>query len=319
MKISRAVAIIILIFILFFSGLFIGRILTGSRDNKNHVLIYQDKKVITPAVHPTPPSTNIFIDDRQYSGWKTYSSGSFTFRYPDDWTVGEPVVLGSGWEAEFNYNSGKPFYIREIINYNQTTGSPYASLDEFIGDNSGADSVEDYVLDGKPARFMYSNGEAGHVIPFDEIVAFTPDAKYVLVLYYQPDIYDEKAGTFNGILTSFKFAGSSEGVLAIRLNACCSCPGIVPNSIIGSDGWVTYEEYTDPQGRYASYTPRGCQEAACSPCPPEPEQGITQDQLDAGWYWSSAGQRLLGTPDNWVYQDAGRSSCWKDPKADCTF
>lgn len=44
---------------------------------------------------------------------------------------------------------------------------------------------------------------------------------------------------------------------------------------------------------------------------------ITQDQLDKGWYWGSIDQKLQGTPDDWTYQDAGRSSCWHKLGIEC--
>lgn len=36
-----------------------------------------------------------------------------------------------------------------------------------------------------------------------------------------------------------------------------------------------------------------------------------------GWYWGSEDQKIPGTPDDWVYTDAGRSSCWHKVGIQC--
>jgi len=37
---------------------------------------------------------------------------------------------------------------------------------------------------------------------------------------------------------------------------------------------------------------------------------ISEEQLAAGWYWGSRDQKIPGTPLNWIYTEAGKSSCW---------
>lgn len=44
---------------------------------------------------------------------------------------------------------------------------------------------------------------------------------------------------------------------------------------------------------------------------------ITESELDRGWYWGLENQKKPGTPENWVYTEAGRSSCWHKPGTDC--
>lgn len=44
---------------------------------------------------------------------------------------------------------------------------------------------------------------------------------------------------------------------------------------------------------------------------------INQEQLNKGWYWGTADQKLSGTPDDWIYKDAGRSSCWHKIGVEC--
>jgi hypothetical protein len=44
---------------------------------------------------------------------------------------------------------------------------------------------------------------------------------------------------------------------------------------------------------------------------------ITKEQLRNGWYWGTKAQKKPGTPNNWVYQEAGKASCWHQEATDC--
>jgi len=44
---------------------------------------------------------------------------------------------------------------------------------------------------------------------------------------------------------------------------------------------------------------------------------ITDQELQQGWYWGDSGQKKSGTPAEWVFQEAGRSSCWHRLGTDC--
>lgn len=46
---------------------------------------------------------------------------------------------------------------------------------------------------------------------------------------------------------------------------------------------------------------------------------ITQSDLSQGWYWAMQNQKKPNTPANWVFTDAGRSSCWHQSDVQCTF
>ncbi|PIQ72365.1 hypothetical protein COV86_03350 [Candidatus Roizmanbacteria bacterium CG11_big_fil_rev_8_21_14_0_20_35_14] len=61
-------------------------------------------------------------------------------------------------------------------------------------------------------------------------------------------------------------------VLGIQTNTCCSCPTKVSPSIIGTNGWVIYEEGKD----YSSFLPETCRNVVCQPCPPPEEQNQTK-------------------------------------------
>lgn len=44
---------------------------------------------------------------------------------------------------------------------------------------------------------------------------------------------------------------------------------------------------------------------------------LSEEILTKGWYWGSLNQKLAGTPNDWTYQEAGRSSCWHKPGIEC--
>lgn len=37
---------------------------------------------------------------------------------------------------------------------------------------------------------------------------------------------------------------------------------------------------------------------------------ISVEELSKGWYWGDINQKKINTPDDWVFKEAGRSSCW---------
>ena len=106
-----------------------------------------------------------------------------------------------------------------------------------------------------------------------------------------------------------------EKVWGIQTNTCCSCPTEISFSQVGTDGWVIYEESEN----YSQFLSEKCKLVVCQPCPPLEEElsSLPDSDLRRGWYWSTEDQKKLGTPDTWVFTEAGRSSCWHDPKKSC--
>jgi len=44
---------------------------------------------------------------------------------------------------------------------------------------------------------------------------------------------------------------------------------------------------------------------------------LSEEILIKGWYWGFEDQKQPGTPDDWIYKEAGRSSCWHKPEIEC--
>lgn len=46
---------------------------------------------------------------------------------------------------------------------------------------------------------------------------------------------------------------------------------------------------------------------------------ISEADISRGWYWGDKNQKKPGTPDNWIYTEAGRSSSWHKVGVDSSF
>jgi hypothetical protein len=79
----------------------------------------------------------------------------------------------------------------------------------------------------------------------------------------EPDISSIVANEVLGqILSTFSFTGHTESVAAIQLNQCCPCPAQIDKSLIGTDGWVLYEQGQN----YQDLLPDECHNTVCKPC-----------------------------------------------------
>lgn len=136
--------------------------------------------------------------------WKIFSNDTLSFSYPPNWEKGETSIFGSRSETEFTYQYGKPLYLRYLGNYNQITGNPYGTLDEYlkIWNKTG----QDITVSSYQAKYIANPG-GGHTIAFEEVVFFTPNEKGIISLYFQPRYYNESipSETFSQILSTFKF------------------------------------------------------------------------------------------------------------------
>lgn len=45
--------------------------------------------------------------------------------------------------------------------------------------------------------------------------------------------------------------------------------------------------------------------------------GFSSQDLEKGWYWGFENQRKPSTPNDWIFTEAGRSSCWHKPQVNC--
>jgi hypothetical protein len=46
---------------------------------------------------------------------------------------------------------------------------------------------------------------------------------------------------------------------------------------------------------------------------------LSDAELQTGWYFGSETQKKAGTPSSWIFEEAGRSSCWHDTNVSCVI
>lgn len=56
-----------------------------------------------------------------------------------------------------------------------------------------------------------------------------------------------------------------------------------------------------------------------APVPPIVAPTSNSSEFSSGWYWGTMDQKKPDTPLEWVYQEAGRSSCWHAPNIECGY
>lgn len=162
----------------------------GKQSSKN--ITEKNKYQSFPS--PTLNKTDITV------GWKTYNSinTSITFKYPEDWQAEREMIFGSRTITEFKYNNTPIFELTVHKNYNQDTGGTYKNLAEFLGPRSN--KSKDTLVHGQPAKRIEDQGDFGHVVPYEEVVFFTPDNKSIVSLYYKGpkanDVLDKIISTF---------------------------------------------------------------------------------------------------------------------------
>lgn len=194
--------ILILTILLIISTLFAGFFYFQTQKFSKELLKYQSLTA--------PPVYNDTI-----SNWKTYSnlSPSFSFKYPLDWTIDDEQIFGSRKEINFRYNQTTTLTLTVSANYNNETGNPFTTLDEYLG--TRALIANDINIGNIKAKLVIDPGKEGHVVPYQEVVLFlTGNSTNILSFYYQKDFYNnpQSENVLSQILSTFIFPPeTSEG------------------------------------------------------------------------------------------------------------
>lgn len=169
----------------------------------------QSQKLSQPVIAPVIPTPAPIATD-ETAGWKEFTDEHLSFKYPQDWTVEKMQVFGSRSEVEFKYKNTTVLALRYIANYNQSTGKPYATLEEYLGGNTSA--AKDIVVGNYSGKIVNNKGLNGHTIPFLEAVIFSTDKKLLIDFYYEGSNYPKQniENTFDQVLTTVKFLGQKE-------------------------------------------------------------------------------------------------------------
>jgi hypothetical protein len=170
--------------------------------------LYYSRLSRKSTIQPTPTPTQ--APSGEMENWKTYKNEFLSFKYPLEWVVGKTNIYGSSNQTDFTYNFSKPFHLVLRANYNQTTGKPYSTLDEYLP--SLSDTAKNLTLDKQPAKYISKEG-GEHFIASETVVVFSVDKSTIISLIYKPDFdIPEKKEVFDQILSTFKFLNKTEGL-----------------------------------------------------------------------------------------------------------
>lgn len=182
----------------------------GSRFISRYIIKSYEQQAVEITFSPQPTTSN-----DETAKWKTYSSFDVTpsvgatFQYPEDWKVKPVQIFGSRTEVGFEYQFTTTFTLSIIANYNQETGKPYVSLNEYV--RQRMDISKDIAIGIYSAKRITATKIppelSGHVIPYEEVILFTPDKSAIISLYYQKDFYNKSGADkiLDQILSTFKF------------------------------------------------------------------------------------------------------------------
>jgi len=145
------------------------------------------------------------------ANWKTYVDKNVTFNYPSDWIQNATQLTGSGSNTEF-VSADKLFTFTFTMkgNYNQTSGKPFNSIDEYLHFPDPVtysyDSVQANGVTGK--QFLPRAGSEQ-----DSAAAFLSSDKSLFYLLELDQNHDATASKvqesqkiFSQILSTFKFS-----------------------------------------------------------------------------------------------------------------
>ncbi len=163
-------------------------------------------------ISPTP----ITIETDTTTNWKPYSFQGGNFKYPPSWDENPLLSRGSGFTQEIKDKDGLYTLAFETQgNYNQLTGKPFATLEEFIGPPPNI--LEKVAIDGEQGGRILPR--AGSENKF-AVVFFSKDKKDIYTIELDTGsstladsrVTEESVKTgqelFNQILSTFKLLDS---------------------------------------------------------------------------------------------------------------
>jgi len=178
-------------------GLFANAYLMFSK--KNTSVETSNTSVITT---PTLDST---------AGWKTYQDEIVSFKYPSSFTQEPILIRGSGYTQEFSQKKNGytiTFSFLTSSNYNNGTGKPFISIDDYVGLSYQTPTLLAGGLEGRQTlpRAGSENDNQG--------VFFSKDSKNIYTFDLQVGDYSSKLTDvdikdgqklFTQILSTFRF------------------------------------------------------------------------------------------------------------------
>lgn len=163
---------------------------------------------------PTPTPNNI----TDTSSWKTYTNEEVTFNYPSSREEKPRTLQGSGFTQIIIDKSG--LYTITIVyrgNYNQVTGRPYDSLDEYVGLPYQVKALQ---VDGQDARQPLPRAGSENV---NKVIFFSKDNQFIYELSLQSnnssmnvsaEEIEQGKSYFNQLLSTFHFLSDTTPIIS---------------------------------------------------------------------------------------------------------
>jgi hypothetical protein len=172
------------------------------------------------ATSPSVPATILQpADNTPTPSWQTYNDSDFSFSYPISWFKNNQTHTGSGYIVEFvSPDSTFNLTFTSRGNYNQLTGQPFATIDDYVNTPY---KLETIIVDGQDGRRTLPRAGSEN---FNSVVFLGKDGKTIYTLELKSgdtpfntpaQIVDQGQALFNQILSTFKFTTPTAGSFKI--------------------------------------------------------------------------------------------------------
>jgi hypothetical protein len=132
--------------------------------------------------------------------WKTFQNADVLFSVPSSWIEKPVLIRGSGYTQEFTDPGENPVLsFMSSGNYNQLTGKPYASVDDYLPASSRSRTV---IFDGREGKQLLPLADGENL---SSAVVLSPDSQFIYTLDLKTVDAASNQQIFARILTSFRF------------------------------------------------------------------------------------------------------------------
>jgi len=211
--------------------------------------------------------TQVTTSRKTTTNWKTYQNENVTFNFPSEWVEKPILIRGSGFTQEFE-DPGGNFYLAFLGNgnYNQVTGKPYASLEDYINFRYKEKVKKPITVDGQEGAEIFPRAGSENI---NSVEFFSEDSKVIYTLELQTGNtaldtsqvkIEEGRKLFDQILSTFKFTslemtGGEKPPIVDHFACGDYCPGPREKYMVKIyQGVEDEEECRKLGGRPSSYT-----------------------------------------------------------------
>lgn len=294
---------------------------------QNQKLKSKINQQIVPTVQvPSPASivSSISIPPDETTNWKTYTNTKFGFqvKFPIDVLIQENNKSQDFYEsiAKIQLSQGSQIFLSSIHDIDLYKGtSPKVVAEREVMDSGFRYEISEKRINNYIAAYVELETKENQLVVF-----LTHPTKNVFITLTTNKL---NKVLLDQILSTFKFLPIEEN----KESACIKEGGDWLAEFNECEGPTLTESFCKKQGGKFFGCESPCRNNSKSDmciqvctvvCKFNLINGDTptlDSDFSKGWYWGSEDQKKSGTPSDWVYTDAGRSSCWHKAGVDCRF